>query len=32
VEDDVVTYEIKDSQGTIASGSLGEVSNHFRQA
>jgi hypothetical protein len=31
VEDGVVTYKIKDSQGTLASGSLGEVADPFRQ-
>jgi hypothetical protein len=31
LEDGEVTYKIKDSQGTIASGSLGEVANPFRQ-
>jgi hypothetical protein len=31
VEDGEVTYKIKDSQGTIASGNLGEVADPFRQ-
>jgi hypothetical protein len=31
VEEGVVTYKIKDSGGTIASGSLGQVSNPFLQ-
>ncbi len=32
VEDGGVIYKIKDSESTIASGSLGEVANPFRQA
>ena len=32
VEDGVVTYKIKDSESTLASGSLGGVANPFRQA
>jgi hypothetical protein len=31
VEDGVVTYKIKDSGGTLASGNLGEVADPFRQ-
>jgi hypothetical protein len=31
VEDGEVTYKIKDSESTLASGDLGEVANPFRQ-